>query len=456
MLNISTYRINERVKMAKYKSFRMLENKKVSRGLIIIIMTSLVISIAALFLPWTQNVRSKGYVTTLNPDDRPQTIQNLIAGKIDEWYVVEGQSVNIGDTIIRISEVKEEYLDPQILDRTQSQIDAKMGSSKAYQEKARNLSDQVEALQNSRKVKLEQNEIKKKQVFLKIQSDSIDLVAARTKRDIASEQLIRMEELYKEGLKSLTDLEFKRFAKQESQAKAVAIENKLASHRNELVNLAANTLSIVNDYDNKIAKSKSERMSALSAGFDADASRNKLQSSYNTYEVRQQNYYITSPIDGIITKAIKTGIGELIKAGDEIVSIIPQDYGIGVEIYVEAMDVPLLAKGQKVRIQFDGWPAIVFSGWPNNSYGTFGGKVFAIDNFISDNGKYRVLVAPDSNVEKWPEEVRIGGGANSIILLKNVNVGYELWRQLNGFPADFYKSNSEEVVKNKAPLRRVK
>ena len=215
-------------------------------------------------------------------------------------------------------------------------------------------------------------------------------------------------------------------------------------------------VSIENEYRDKIAKSKSDRMSALSSGFDADASRNKLQSSYNAYEVRQQNYYITSPIDGIITKAIKTGIGELIKAGDEIVSIIPEDYGIAVEMYVEAMDVPLLAKGQKVRIQFDGWPAIVFSGWPNNSYGTFGGKVFAIDNFISENGKYRVLVAPDKEVEDWPEEVRIGGGANSIILLENVSVGYELWRQLNGFPPDFYKTNKEADVKNKAPLRKVK
>ncbi len=70
---------------------------------------------------------------------------------------------------------------------------------------------------------------------------------------------------------------------------------------------------------------------------------------------------------------------------------------------------PLVHKGEKVRIQFDGWPAIVFSGWPNTSYGTYGGTVFAIDNFISDNGKYRVLVAPDTSDHKWPTGIRVGG-----------------------------------------------
>ncbi|WP_235297404.1 HlyD family secretion protein [Portibacter marinus] len=456
MLNISLKRVNDDVETHRYGSFRMLEQKSVSRALIIVMLCALLISICALFLPWTQNIRSKGYVTTLNPDDRPQTIQNVIGGRIDQWYVVEGQSVNAGDTIIRISEVKEEYLDPEILNRTQDQITAKSGASKAYLEKARNLEQQLEALRMGLQNKLDQNDIKTAQVKLMIQSDSIELVAARTKYEIAQNQLRRQEQLYEEGLKSLTDLEAKRFAAQEANAKVISLQNKLSTHLNELENLRTNALSIRNDYNDKMAKSRSERMSALSAAYDADATMNKLQSNYNAYEVRQKNYFITSPIDGIVTRAIKTGIGELVSAGSEIVSIIPANYQRGVEMYVEAMDVPLLDRGQEVRIQFDGWPAIVFSGWPNNSYGTFGGTVFAIDNFISPNGKYRVLVAPDPTAEDWPEEVRIGGGANVIILLKNVSVGYELWRQLNGFPPDYYKDEQQESVKTKAPLRKIK
>ena len=107
-------------------------------------------------------------------------------------------------------------------------------------------------------------------------------------------------------------------------------------------------------------------------------------------------------------------------------------------MYVYPVDLPLLQKGQEVRFIFDGWPSIAFSGWPGLSYGTFGGKVMAIDNFISDNGKYRILVAPDSTNETWPTGLRVGSGATGMALLKDVPIWYEIWRKLNGFPPDYY------------------
>ena len=122
----------------------------------------------------------------------------------------------------------------------------------------------------------------------------------------------------------------------------------------------------------------------------------------------------------------------------------PSDYELAFEMYVRPIDLPLLAKGQEVRLQFDGWPAIIFSGWPNTSYGTFGGSVFAIDNFISKNGLYRVLIAQDKE-EPWPELLRVGGGANGLVLLKDVSVWYDIWRNLNGFPADFYDVQAASV-----------
>jgi len=456
MLNISLKRVGQHINEEKYKSFKTLAQRSVAKGLIRIVLVLFIAGILAMFLPWTQNIRAKGNVTTLSPQDRPQTVQATIGGKIEQWFVQEGDFVSIGDTIMKISEAKEEYMDPQILDNTNNQITAKTESSKAYAAKAVNLDEQLKALENSKEIKLDQNKIKVQQTLLKIQSDSIDLVAARTKKDIADNQLQRIQNLYDEGLKSLTDLEAKRLSVQETQAKVTAIENKINTHNNELQNLKANITAIVNEYDNKIAKSKSDRMSALSAQYDAEASQNKLQSQYNTYAQRQANYYITSPINGTITQAIKTGIGEIIKGGDAIVNIIPRDYKLAVETYIEPMDMPLLKLGQRVRVQFDGWPAIVFSGWPNSSYGTFGGKVFAINNDISKNGKYRILIAADPDEMDWPVEVRVGGGANTITLLNDVKVGYELWRQLNGFPADYYKNEKSKSVKVKAPLKKVK
>jgi hypothetical protein len=130
-----------------------------------------------------------------------------------------------------------------------------------------------------------------------------------------------------------------------------------------------------------------------------------------------------------------------------IVEIVPDKIQYAVEIFVRPVDLPLIAAGQKVRFWFDGFPAIVFSGWPNASYGTFGGKVFAVENSVSPNGKFRILVAEDPDDKPWPKQLRIGTGAQGMALLKEVPVWYELWRNINGFPPDYYKPDNNQTVK---------
>ncbi len=128
----------------------------------------------------------------------------------------------------------------------------------------------------------------------------------------------------------------------------------------------------------------------------------------------------------------------------------PLDYALAVETYVRPIDMPLLHIGEHVRVEFDGWPAIVFSGWPNASLGTYGAKVVAMDRFISDNNMYRILLAPDLDDRPWPEQIRVGSGARTIALLSDVPIWFELWRQLNGFPPNYYNPGADlESDKNK-------
>jgi hypothetical protein len=127
-------------------------------------------------------------------------------------------------------------------------------------------------------------------------------------------------------------------------------------------------------------------------------------------------------------------------------------------MYIKPLDYPLINLGQEVRFLFDGWPSIVFSGWPGFSFGTFKGRVVAIDNIISDNGQYRILVAQDAaDAKVWPKALRPGSGAQGIALLGNVPLWFELWRQLNGFPPNYYqKEGKSEEPKLKAPVKRLK
>jgi adhesin transport system membrane fusion protein len=444
MLNLSDNRIDESKYRDGFSSLMAVSDrdKPIKKLRIFLYITGGFI--AFLFLPWTQNVRAPGQLTTLYPEQRPQTIQSVIPGRIEKWYVREGNFVNVGDTIVRISEVKDTYFDPQLIERTQTQISSKQNAAVNYTEKAEALSDQIDALTKSRVNKLEQAENKLIISNLKVTSDSIDYQAAQLDYKIANQRLNRMEELFEQGLKSLTDLESRRLNVQEAQAKNISAENKLLSSKNQLINAEIEVDAIDNEYAEKLSKAKSERNSALSTFYDTQAQVAKMENQLSNYVVRQSNYFITVPQDGYVTKTISKGIGETIKEGTEIVSIMPATYDFAVEMFIDPVDFPLLHIGNDVRLMFDGWPAIVFSGWPQLSNGTFGGEILAIDNFISPNGKYRILVTPDEEQVPWPEDLRVGTGSDGILLFKDVSLWYELWRQLNGFPPDYYMNLNGE------------
>ena len=449
MLNISPNRIQGKIDTKQYESFSMLKDYRAGKIATRILLTSLFVFIIVLFLPWTQNIRSKGYVTTLYPEQRPQNIHSVIAGRIEKWFVSEGDLVRKGDTLLFISEVKDEYFDPELLGRTEEQIKAKELSVKSYMEKVKALDNQIDALINSKRLKLEQAGNKIKQAELKIQSDSMNLEASILQVKIADDQFKRIKNLHEQGLKSLTDLEKRKLKLQENQAKVISLKNKLLSSKNELINAKVELGAIENDYSNKLAKSESDKYEALSKMYNAEAVVTKMQSQFMNYSIRSGLYYITAPQDGYITKAIQSGIGITVKAGDQLVSVMPYKYDLAVAMYINPTDLPLIQRGQEIRFMFDGWPSIVFSGWPNLSHGTFGGKVSAIDNFISENGKYRILVAPNPDDKPWPDALRVGSGANGLALLKDVPIWYELWRNLNGFPPDYYKIETSKMEKKK-------
>ena len=347
--------------------------------------------------------------------------------------------MSAGDTILFMSEVKNEYFDPRLIERTGIQIEAKSMSVTSYQEKVRALQNQIKALRNEQQLKLQQARNKLIQANLKVKSDSIDLEAARTNISIAERQYNRTTQLQEEGLKAVTDVETKKLKLQETQAKLISQENKLLASKNEVINAEVEIGRIQAEYMDKISKAQSEQYTAQSSQFDSEAQVTKLENEYANYERRSEMHYIRAPQNGFINKAMQAGLGETFKEGDELVNIMPSDYDMAVETFVDPIDLPLMHLGEKIRIQFDGWPVIIFSGWPNVSYGTYGGEVVAIETFISPNGKYRILVAPDPQDHPWPEDLRVGSGANTIALLEDVPSWFELWRQLNGFPPNYYQ-----------------
>jgi adhesin transport system membrane fusion protein len=154
MLNISQNELKEPLDLEKFNSGKKVMKRRHFQYFNRFLGGFAVFAIIMLFLPWTQNISSNGFVTTLTPDQRPLTLQSPIAGRIVEWYIREGDRVKKGDTVLKISEVKSEYMDPNLVERTAQQIDAKSASVVSYQEKIKTLDGQIEALSRERELKL--------------------------------------------------------------------------------------------------------------------------------------------------------------------------------------------------------------------------------------------------------------------------------------------------------------
>jgi len=372
------------------------------------------------FLPWQQNVAGAGEVTALKPEDRPQEAVAAVGGRISEWYVQEGEAVKVGDPIVALAEVKEAYLDPLTLDRLGEQVQAKRQSVAEKRAKASALADQAIALDSLRTLARIRAENR-------IQQLTATLMAARLEDSIATVQAERMQALVNDGLRSRAEMEAARQRQQRASALAVEQSAALATSR-------ADRAAVEADYAEKIAKVESERRATLAEVADGMADIARMATGEANITERQELLVVRAPRDGIVVRALRAGIGEVVRDGEAVATVQAAEPTLAVALQVNARDVPLIRVGDEVRLEFAGWPALQFSGWPNASLGTFGGRVAVVDQVALPNGFYRVLVAPDTAQVAWPRELLMGSGVRGWAMLREVRVWFEVWRTINGFP----------------------
>lgn len=431
-------------------SLRTLKTPGVGRTVAKVLIVLTTILIVTLFLPWQQNIRGKGTLTTLSPKNRPQLVQSAIAGRISSWNIIEGDYVNKGDTLMTIAEIKDKYFDPNLVPRLMEQLEAKRNSQDAKSKKATALRNQINALEKALKAKTSQAKNKLQQAVLKLQADSLEFVAEQVNYENATSIFERNKNRYEAGNITLTKFQEIESKFQMSAAKVLKAENEWLQRQADLANAELELTSIEADYTDKISKAQSNLNETISGLNDTMGEISKMENELSNVRIRQQQYQIIAPQSGYVVKAIKVGIGETIKEGDAVATILPESEDLAVEMYVKAMDIPLISSGKKVRVQFDGWPALQFSGWPNVSVGTFGGVVAIVDRVQSKNGMFRILVKPDPEDESWPEQLRLGSGIKGWVMLNNVPIWYEIWRQMNGFPPMIYEDGEvPETVEEK-------
>jgi multidrug resistance efflux pump len=391
-----------------------------------------------LFVPWTQNINTSGIVTTQFQEQRPQQINSIIPGKIIKWWVKEGDFVQKGDTIVELADTKDDYLDPRLIERTNDQLIAKKQKVDFYDTKITNIKGQIVAIEEGFKLKESAIRNKIQQLERKILIDSAELSAAKIDLEVGTNQYNRAGKMLNDGIISLVDYERRTQSFNKAKAGFQEKQQKFLNTKQDVLIARIELNTLKQDVNDKLFKLKGDIANSNTEKSTVIAEVAKNENELSNYRIRGGQKWLVAPQTGQIIKAKKAGINEIVKEGEMIVEIVPNSFKYAVELFIKPMDLALINKGQDVRLQFDGYPAIVFSGWPNSSYGTFAGKISAIETNRNENGQFRVLIIPDMLVKNWPSNLKIGTGAQGFALLNDVPIWYELWRQLNGFPPDFY------------------
>lgn len=377
--------------------------------------------------PWQQNVRGVGRVVAYTPYERQQVIGAPIEGRISEWRVIEGSTVKKGDILAKMLDN-----DPQLLQRLENERMTIVARLDAINQRMQTAENQLRMAEQARPQALSAARNRVDMARERSKAATQALLAAQAAKKTAQLNLNRQSTLFEKGLTSKRNLEL---AELEMAQRATEIGRNQASTeaaKSEIDAISADANKLANDTQALIEKSRADLNKASEELNYAKAELLKLE----TKLARQNNQTIVAPRDGTVLRLLANPGAELVKAGQALAILVPDSGERAVELWLDGNDLPLVVNKTHVRLQFEGYPAVQFGGWPEISVGSFGGQVSLIDSTDDGKGHFRVLVKPDPDDIPWPEPrfLRQGVRVNGWVLLGRVTLGYELWRVFNGFP----------------------
>ena len=390
----------------------------------------LVFMIFAAICPWQQNIPGSGRVMAFAPDDRPQALQATISGRIVRWHVVEGTQVVKGALLVELTDN-----DPDRLQRLRQQRNATRDRLQAYESQVTAYRERLEALRRSQQAQINAAEAEVRVAKERLRAKRELLIAAEAKVQTAKIQRGRVEGLALEGLVSKRDQEL---AGLSATSASASLQSARADVRAASSALQTKQAALERAHASTDADLRSATASLRSAQTQVASAQSALAGTESKL-AQQEAQAVRAPRKGMVQRIVAQQGGMQVSRGQTLAYLVPETNSRAVELQVDGNDAALITPGRDVRLQFEGWPALQFSGWPSVAVGTFGGKVAFVDPSDNGRGDFRVVVLPSDTQESWPDArfLRQGTRARGWVLLDQVRVGFEIWRQFNGFPPSF-------------------
>ncbi len=384
------------------------------------------------YVPWQQSSRGQGRVVARDPQKRPQTVAASNDGVI-EWIkpgLQEGSLVSTGEIVMRLAPFA-----PEEINQVKAQLVQVETKKIAIEQSVEIATENVkrQKLSGAAEIRSELNGIEAARA--KWEQEKAYVEELRAEYEAKLFKLKGVEQLFPVGLKSELDVR-EAFADEQASKKKVESAEQKVEEQFQLLNGKEEALeSKREDIDIKNNESRNKLQTELQKLTEVEKEIQELGVKLG----QLGRLEVVSPRTGIIQSLQINSGSDTVKKGDTLFTVVPDTSELAIELTIAGNDSPLVHVGDKVRLQFQGWPAIQWVGWPSIAVGTFGGRVNSLNPSDDGKGNFMVFVTPDLEDEAqvpWPNNryLRQGVRANGWVLLRTVPLGYEIWRQLNGFP----------------------
>ncbi len=399
--------------------------RRIAKALVWLLFMTLV---ALIFVPWQQSVKGTGQVVAYAALERQQTVKANISGRVFQWGegIREGAKVVKGQKIVEIQDI-----DPLALERLEVQRTAVKQKLRASKDVAEAYGVKLKAVTDAQKMAIAAAIQEVEMAKQKIVAEKQGVIAAEAAQTQSLAFYGRKKGLLEDRLASRQDVEIAQRTLNESDAKLKQAQAYVQAAESGLEAKKSLLKQKEREAEGYVAASLGEYQKTLGDAAVVEKELSEIEGKLAT----QQNQVVLAPRDGTLVRLLANEGGEIVKQGDPLFVLVPESADRAVELWVSGNDAPLIMPGKHVRLQFEGWPAVQFAGWPSVAVGTFGATVVNVDATDDGKGQFRVLALPDDS-SHWPSDnyLRQGVRANGWVLLNQVTLGYELWRQLNGFP----------------------
>ncbi|TGL54344.1 HlyD family efflux transporter periplasmic adaptor subunit [Leptospira kemamanensis] len=418
-------------------SYRLVQTALPAQSLAYILTVIFFLSVLILlYVPWQQTTMGFGRVVAYAPLDRQQVIESPISGRVVKWHVHEGTRVKKGDPIIDISDN-----DPNFISRIREERNALLQRLEAARSREDNIRSRIISLRSSKGSAVSAADSRRMMAKDRVRASEQAVDAAKAALKTANLNLDRQKQLWEKGLTSKRTLELAELDHANAETGLDRAKATLDAAVKEERALNSDTGKVQQDAEASINDAQASLASAQSEVARVLEELPKLEARLS----RQENQEVFAPRDGTIMRILVNPDTQQVKEGDGVAILVPDAEDKAVELFISGNDIPLVGEGRKVRLQFQGYPVLQISGWPETAVGTFGGVVKLVDITDNGSGNFRVLVIPDRDDRQWPSSryLRQGVRAKGWIFLNRVSVGYELWRRFNDFPPNLPMDDPE-------------